>query len=285
MDVHLYDAFNALHSNLHQNCFKSSNVCWRILQRPSEVAKRRRTLTTCHTPILLLFQPFIPGKPRIEPGSRGFGWCWVESPHLRADLWVNMRIPTLTGCQYKAIYGTPWRIDPLGNRQFLCSAGHQDLQKTKSETEREMGREKWGDVIRIVYYRPSTHAYSDALCTFIHTVICSTRAQKPDTHSRAGPHIQTGYTPTRSASSNTADMDAAQEREDVKVVLEAERDWETARKLNRDTEQGDSHWKKMHSENWTNKLFKEKKTKDKEERRFFILFCIYTIWIWHAVIV
>lgn len=79
-------------------------------------------------------------------------------------------------------------------------------------------------MIRIVYYRPSTHAYSDALCTFIHTVICSTRAQKPDTHSRAGPHIQTGYTPTRSASSNTADMDAAQEREDVKVVLEAERD-------------------------------------------------------------
>lgn len=79
-------------------------------------------------------------------------------------------------------------------------------------------------MIRIIYYGPSTHAYSDALCTFIHTLIRSTRAQKPGTHSRAGPHMQTGYTPTRSASSNTADTDTAQEREDVKVVLEAERD-------------------------------------------------------------
>lgn len=35
-------------------------------------------------------------------------------------------------------------------------------------------------------------------------------------------HTETAYTPTQSASSHTAGMDVAQERNDVKVVLEAE---------------------------------------------------------------
>lgn len=117
--------------------------------------------------ILLLFLQLVPSLPHIE---RGFGPCWGESSQLRPDVGVNMRILSLTGCQYKAIYGIPWRIDPLDNRQFLCSAGHRDLKKTKPEQrevsrdkeEGETGRQNWEDVIRSIYYRESAHAYSDA---------------------------------------------------------------------------------------------------------------------------
>lgn len=181
------------------------------------------------------------------PSERGGQWgVWlahVGKSHLTlgqilgrswADLGVNVRIPSLTGCQYKAIYGTPWRIDPLDNRQFLCSAGHHGLQKTNSEQrgvsrdqerKREVGRNKRGAVIRSIYHTVSTHAYSDAPSTsaFIHNLyldfstlseccICSERA---DAHRLTFLHWHTktvACTPTRSATTNIAEMETAQER-------------------------------------------------------------------------
>lgn len=136
---------------------------------------------------------------------------WAASPQPRADLRVNMRILTLTGCQYKAIYGTPWRIDPLDNRQFLCSAGHRGPQKTKS-VERELswdrGRGRLGARSEGMWLGPQTVDHQH-MPTEMHWV--------PFT----APHTQNSglRTLARSASSNAADMNAAQESEDVKVVL------------------------------------------------------------------
>lgn len=70
-------------------------------------------------------------------------------------------------------------------------------------------------MIRTIYYRPSAHAYSEAVGTLTYTL-----EHNPDTHRLADPHKALAlHTHTHSAASNTADMDVAQEREDVKVVL------------------------------------------------------------------
>lgn len=50
----------------------------------------------------------------------------VELSHLTWELGFNTRIANLTGCQYKAIYRIPRRIDHLNKRQFLCSTGHHE---------------------------------------------------------------------------------------------------------------------------------------------------------------
>lgn len=44
--------------------------------------------------------------------QEGFGWCWWDSPHLRADLGVNMRIPTLDRVSIQSNLRDPMKNRP-----------------------------------------------------------------------------------------------------------------------------------------------------------------------------